>query len=303
MSAQGLVMCDIAHIIAALVENPVAFAAVCVNRAEAVARLGRAIQHEADLWTRHPAGPSPSGLQGDSYARVVYYMATGWVAPNPGNFVYKNETKAPVWPFRVPEEWLAVLECTPAKTDRVYHRNADGTLGHRNGHYHDPHTNIAERDRPFFERQIKAASPFARSKQFLGVGPVVVALIYDQRVLQTTLATADPLGNLLCHDVGPRWFGLLSMRRVSPTCLALMDEHWYPGRYQVLFCTAVVWWTQARGLRVRAFESPAHADWTGGWALPPLDADQNGAPVFVLDLFHRTPIDITAARQGRHANA
>lgn len=84
------------------------------------------------------------------------------------------------------------------------------------------------------------------------------------------------------------------LRRVSNTCLAVDVTTGRQARYS--YCAAVVWWTPARGLRVRQFGQPARCGNHAGWSLPPLDADQHEIPVFVLKWGRDPPLALPQKR-------
>ena len=310
-------------------EDPVPLASVSRAWAFAIAELG--VHVLSKIHTRHT--DNAKVLEGSSYNRIIYYMSVGRVAPHPGNFAAPLDATHPIWPFPVPGCWQNLLRKwyrrfpTPVDTGKCVVCFQLPSYG-----YGEP-GQIAHRQKPVCEADDNLPSTLDNSAKIIAsmsrlwpvprdnvfsVGPLYVAIPNAFTDLAGPPVAVDAHGQpyndgcrwqdgALVADCHERFFELpdhlvLWLRRVSPSCVAIMAGAGAGIDADLAYCAGVVWWTKRGGLRVRQYGRPGSPDHRG-WALPPLDADQHKQPVFVLKWGADEPIipKVTAASDAAEA--
>lgn len=311
---------DAASVIMSLVQDPRPCASVCRTWAQAIAALGLMVA-PGDRHPRHPQ------LQGDSHLRVVYYMSVGYAPPNPGKFTSSVGATHPIWPFPIPAVWKHSLReeldqqgtadalrdgsvvkgmwqarsgkkvagCGPLEVRYGYTDAVIGSLPPR-----EDFEPIFAGIKGLLKRHPRGlAFPAPATGPVFAVGPLYAALPSPTYWGEgDSLIVVDCLGRPLNQPgvwadgrqiTKLAWSGIVSpfLRRVSPTCLAVVS---FSKGSRFAYCSAVVWWTAARGLQIRQLRGPSRRSDQAGWALPPLDADQYEIPVFVLEWDKEPPI-------------
>lgn len=296
---------DVCAVMLGFAWDPRSGVRVCRLWAEAVAALGR-----ASLPGRcHP--PHATGPSGDSYLRLLHYMTIGLVAPNPGRATFNQQNGwCRVWPFPVPAAWrphlvqefAARANRCDAYTDEVkvlLVRSPDSRtspLVEGLASLKELRGAQFETDSPetvaFADRIYSVVPSLSKLEYFYRVGPHLVT--YPKSLVSVApsgpLLAAYDCGMPLCDSVNGWYAGaqaahpaatcLGELRRVTDTCLVLVD---YVGnKRRKFYFAAVIWYTRARGLRVKRFDCPDRCDLHVGWDLPPLDADQYALPAFVI---------------------
>ena len=285
-------------LIVQLLEDPVPMASVNRAWADAVAELGRAFLSE--LYLRHPKNPTV--LQGYSHQRIIYYLSIGRIAPHPGNFAAPTDATHPIWPFPVPRCWRDIIRRgykkfpTPVdhglcvRSVQLHSGCAEpGQIRHiRNKPVSGVDDNLSIDDHAHAKiiAGMSRLWPVPRDNVF-SIGPFFVAIPNAFTSLAGPPVAVD--GHARPHNDGCTWLDgvcggfelsdhVLWLRRVSPTCVAIMaSKH---DAFAYAYVAGVLSWTKVRGLRLRQYDRPGHPDHKG-WALPPLDADQYDQPVFV----------------------